>query len=98
MSYPKIENWCLWATGNPYTAPECQSQVLVGQVYNHPVECHYDGKTIQTSRVQELDLKTGVAKTLNTTYKLGKPNEEWVEWLRENGYDKIEEFLSQAGS
>jgi hypothetical protein len=96
MGNPRIENWSITATTiNRYIAPEQKSYMLLGFVYNHPVERHGNGKTIQTSAVQELNLKEGTARTKNTTYSLGEPNKEWVQWLRDNGYNKINEFLEQ---
>lgn len=95
MAKPRLENWSLRSSSNRYIPPEMVNFILVGEVYNHPVKRHHDGKFIQTSTLQKLELKKGIAKTQNTKYALGKPNEEWVAWLRENGYDKIEAFLKK---
>ena len=96
MRNPKLENWYLTVNSDPYTPPEAASISLVGEVYDHPDERHYDGKPVRTSRVTELDLKNGVAKTMNTTYELGEPDKEWLAWLQENGYGKIQEFLDRT--
>ncbi len=92
---PRLENWSL-QTADPYQAPEVAQVVLVGEVHNHPVERHYNGKRIQTSIVSSLDLKAGIAETCNTIYELGEPDEHWVAWLRKNGYDRIEDFVAKT--
>ena len=56
---PRLEEW--------FVGP---NDLLYGKVYND--SRFKDGEVIVTSRVVELDTKTGVAKTKNTNYILGK--------------------------
>ena len=98
MGNPKLENWYISSKGldlKPYSMLEEQIYVLIGDVYGHPTERHYDGKTVCTSEVIDLDLKNGVAKTKNTIYELGKPSESWLKWLKDNYHEKISEFTNK---
>ena len=88
MGNPRLENWSVkQVTNSPYEAPELGFSAICGEVYNHPVPRHYDGKKIQTSRVKSINLDTNIAQTNNTTYELGTPSQEWLDWMKENGYE-----------
>jgi hypothetical protein len=87
---PRLENWSVCDSEfNPYQAPECQSKVLRGQIYDDENERWDDGTTIRTSRLVELDTKNKYAQTLNTKYILGEPSEDYLKWLKDNGIDPI---------
>lgn len=80
---PRLENWSLIVdNSNPYLAPEAREHYLKGEVYEHPVERHYDGKGIVTSRV--LELERDWARTQSREYDLGEPDSEYLEWCAEN--------------
>lgn len=82
---PRLENWSVGSSEfNPYQAPECQSKVLRGQIYDDEKNRWDDGTTIRTSRLVELDIKNKYAQTLNTKYILGEPSEDYLKCLQEN--------------
>lgn len=64
-----LENWSITRNPDPYLAPEMRVPRLQGEVYGHLN--HQDGKHIVTSSILG-KTKTGLIKTKNTTYKLGK--------------------------
>lgn len=85
---PVLENWGVSkreyreAKNNPdfmWKAPEeFYYYVLVGNVYGHPVERHYDGKRIMTSRIKSYDQEEDVFITSSgTKYYLGVAHEEY---------------------
>lgn len=77
---PKLENWAIRSHSNdPFQAPELQSKYLTGTVYDN--SNFKDGSFIKTSRVQEISEDQSYAKTLNTTYMLGEPHPDYVEYL-----------------
>lgn len=88
---PKLEEWSLSQdNSNPYQAPELRAVRLHGKVYGH--ERFEDGDPVTTSRVHNLDMKNRIAKTNNTTYELGEPSVEYVEWLESNGKN-LEDYI-----
>jgi hypothetical protein len=82
---------------NPYLPPECQSISLHGAVYGH--DRFEDGLHITTSSVVDLDIAGGRASTISgSEYSLGKPNQEWMRWLRENKHTQYLEDLERLVS
>lgn len=80
----KLEDWSIThEDSNLFIAPELLSYHLNGIVYGH--ERMDDGRRVTTSRIVNIDLKTMKANTRNSTYKLGKPSEEYLKWLSDNG-------------
>ena len=77
----RLENWSIRLGGCRYTAPECQSSHVKGEVFGSP---HFpDGEVVHTSNI--VRIKGHRVHTCNSTYILGKPNPAYVEWCRENG-------------
>jgi len=91
---PLLESWAVRQVpyDDPYMAPELKNivagQALTGYVSGHP-NCP-DGP-ITTTRLMELDTKQRWARTKNTIYRLGKPDPEFVAWLKVEGHT-LDEF------
>tara|TARA_R100001244_G_scaffold117145_1_gene87157 strand:+ start:939 stop:1235 length:297 start_codon:yes stop_codon:yes gene_type:complete len=84
MKTAKIENWAVVSgETNPYQAPESISRHIRGEVYGHPN--FPDGDTVTTSTL--VLLEGGIAKTQNTQYSLGHPEEKYTAWCIVNGYN-----------
>ena len=81
---PKLENWSIGVIAHPYSAPETWVSSLHGNVYGHPK--FQDGDEISTSQIEWADINKKEAKTANTLYFLGQVSEDWVGWLKKNGY------------
>lgn len=79
---PKIENWGVVAA-NPKN-PKDGLTILIGTVTGHPNQdkCP-DGQPIITSALQMLDTQGHIGITRNTTYELGEPSQEWLDFLDE---------------
>lgn len=78
----KIQNWAMVFNGNQYTAPETQSQSIVGNVYGHPTRP--DGDSIRTSHIVEINMKKRYVKTHSgSKYYLGRMEPEYAKYLRE---------------
>ena len=95
MSEYKIECWsiCLDCT-NIFQAPELCKKYLQGNVYGN--DRFKEGTFIHTSSIQEIDLDNGIVKTRNSTYKLGKIDEEYLEYCEQNNVndlDKLRKFV-----
>ncbi len=69
-----LKNWMVTGNDDPYCAPECQNQYIIGDL---------DGKTIRTSAIQSVD--GCVITTQNSEYELGEPEPRYVEWCKANG-------------
>jgi hypothetical protein len=78
----RIENWAFVIRGDSYSAPEQLTQHLTGNVFGHTR--HEDGKFVETSTVEQIDLENGIVITRNSTYILGTPDSKWVEWISKN--------------
>jgi hypothetical protein len=88
---PRLEEWSIVAKPcNPFQAPELWSNVLHGKVYDN--ERFEDESEISTSNIHELNLKENYAQTRNTRYELGKPSEEYLNWLDSNG-KTLEDYI-----
>lgn len=72
MKYPEIKNWNIITTGTEYTAPECRSMLICGQIYRDPR--FEDGKRIITSMIKQIEDLGDIiiAKTENSEYLLQK--------------------------
>lgn len=80
----KLQNWSVIGYGiDPYKAPEQAVIVLSGIVTDHPKLD--DGTEICTSPLKMISVRNKVAVTTNTTYQLGEPSPEFVQWLNESG-------------
>lgn len=87
----RLENWSVVEkpTDDPYRPPETLPTILAGNVYNHPrLE---NGVKVLTSKIIEMSVKNGFAKTHNTDYILGDPDPEFLEWVYKSGH-KIEDY------
>lgn len=71
---------------NPYQAPEMIKGRLIGRIYGS--DKFEDGELITTSTLKKIDVRNGIAETQNIKYMLGRPSKSWVEWLKENGFEK----------
>ncbi len=72
MQSAKIDNWQVVGRGSENGGSGGVSLFFLrGIVYDHPVIP--DGHEIRTSTLQDLDFRTGTAKTQNTIYTLGDP-------------------------
>lgn len=81
---PVIENWaCVYSEECSFKAPERSILLVKGTVFGHSK--YKDGKTIQTSCIREVEGK--IIHTQNSTYRLGEPKKEWLDWMKENGID-----------
>lgn len=81
QNIPKLENWkCTFSSLSPYTPPETNLPCLVGIVYNH--EKYKDGHEVRTSPIKDID--GSIIQTKNSTYILGTPDKDYVEWCKRN--------------
>jgi hypothetical protein len=93
----KIENWTMVSNLDPYKPPEMQVARLQGFAYGHPR--FEDGTFITTSRLIDLDIPNGSAKTSSgSDYVLGQPSADWIDWLKENGFTKYTDDLEKLVS
>jgi hypothetical protein len=83
MSKPivNMENWSVTGDYDEYTPPELRHHYLQGNVYGHPK--HKDGNYLHSSFIVNVIGRT--VETNNTTYKLGQPDPEFVEWCKAQG-------------
>lgn len=89
---PILKNWSIIRdNNNPYLAPELRKVRLQGCIYNDEKKRFDDGTPVSTSSLQKLDIENKVAQTRNTTYQLGEPLEEFMNWLNKNGY-RLEDY------
>lgn len=83
MNNPRIEDWAIEGGGSPYDPPELRSFYLKGKMYGHHI--FGDGKSIRTSSIVAVN---GIIVTTHSgsVYQLGKPNDSYVEWCRQNDH------------
>jgi hypothetical protein len=74
-----IENWHI--EGDLFTPPELAVLKVVGKPINHP-DPKFDGSRNIVATV--LNANGRIIKTKNSTYKLGTPNKEYINWMKEN--------------
>ncbi len=82
----RLENWAVSSDDDGYTAPELIQPRLTGEVYNHPVERHYDGKEIITSPIRK-SIGRQVTTRTGTVYELGKVHPEYAKYLESIGQE-----------
>ncbi len=72
-----------WSTGNKeiYSAPEVRKIYLHGCCYGHPK--HLDGTEVTTSHIVSVNGRI-VKTSSGSTYVLGVPHEDFVDWLIRN--------------
>ena len=86
----KIEKWSVVGYNvDPYKAPEQAVSALVGLVKGHPRLT--DGHQILTSPLTMISYRNRIAMTANTTYELGEPDPEFIQWLAMHGLS-IEQY------
>jgi hypothetical protein len=89
----RIENWRLISHYGVPAAPETSNYRLEGIVTGHPRKD--DGKEVITSPIVDGQWKNGIVYTRSGhEYHLGKPDPQWVAWLREHTYDKSLGWIS----
>ncbi len=83
----RLENWALSHSEDEVEAAQvlCNSR-LTGEVYNHPVERHYDGKEIITSPIRK-SIGRQVTTRTGTVYELGEVHPEYAKYLESIGHD-----------
>lgn len=92
--YVIIKNWAIMDDDidNDYLAPELHRKYLTGKVFRHPK--HIDGTEVSTGHLKLLDWNFKVATTKHTTYLLtGPPNSKYLEWVKINAPDLLENIL-----
>ena len=79
----RLENWAVVESANlaSYQALRAGS-LLVGKVFSHPTIA--EGKFIFSSPIVQVDEKTKVAETRNTSYRLGQASREYKTWTEEH--------------
>ena len=94
MSNPRLENWAIRYTGDPYTPPELQRCAAIGEVYGHPE--FPDGSPITTSALIVHDYGRRQVTTKSRVYNLGKIDPGYVQYMKDNGIKpvsfKVEDF------
>lgn len=80
---PRLENWSVIGTC-PYDPPEMQQTLLAGEVFGR--EGIEDGERIRTSRLVEAHGRT-IKTATGTTYILGSPAKDYVDWMKKNGIE-----------
>lgn len=94
---PRLENWSMVQSYDPYSPPEIQLSFLQGIVYDH--DRLGDGEHVRTSVLLKVDIARGKAETYSgSKYSLGKPSIEWIKWLEENDYTEFVEDLKKLTS
>ena len=78
-----MENWSTSLRGSPYDPPELMILTLVGQVYGHKEERHYDGKWIRTSEIVKVEGRT-LTTGSGSVYHLGSIDPKFRRWLKKN--------------
>ena len=82
----RLECWAIKKVCGPYQAPEQSIFCLVGRVYDHPSKSHYDGRRVITSMIENSNKEDRTVTTYSgTVYKLGEPDPNWLNWLKEQG-------------
>ncbi len=77
---PRLENWSVVTDRvNAYNPPEAWVQRLAGEVYDHPKQ--EDGKRVETSIIVTSEGRRVTTRS-GTVYELGKPDPQYVVWLR----------------
>jgi len=79
----KLNNWSVvYPNKDPYTPPEFAKPSLHGTVKNHPKL----GKNVKLTTSTVIDAKGRLVRTYSGhTYKLGKPDHNYLMWLKMSG-------------
>ena len=79
---PRLEEWStgIYCNTDMYTPPE-HNKCLRGRVYDHPKMP--DGSFVKTSPF--VCVNGNIAQTTNTSYELGEPNPDFVQWCKDKG-------------
>lgn len=81
---PVIDNWaCVCRNDNASIPPEFRKLIIKGRVKGHPK--YPDNKSIITSDVCKV--QKDIIFTRNSVYRLGKPKQDWLDWMKENGIE-----------
>ena len=82
----RLENWKFSNYINWFQYPTEDKLQLIGEIRDDLTGRFADGTTVRTSEVLTFDVDKLIVETLNTTYKLGLINEEFSEFIGENGF------------
>jgi hypothetical protein len=90
MPHAILENWQIITDDrliqdleDGYKAPEMYPIYIQGDVYGS--DQFMDGKFIATSMVQSVNGNCVTTKS-GSVYQLGKPDEDYVKWCKDNGH------------
>jgi len=79
-----LHNWSTgYSSDNPYAAPEQNPTCLKGNVYGHPR--FNDGDCVTTTAIEKIEGRI-ITTYSGSIYRLGRPNQKWLHWLKKNGY------------
>lgn len=78
----RLEEWHTISTPDSFLAPELRMVHLVGKAYGDPDR--EDGTKVRTSHIFSAEGKK-VETSSGTTYLLGEPKFEWLEWMKAEG-------------
>jgi hypothetical protein len=77
----QLEDWSVQSDGDDFVAPELKTKYLIGAAVDHPR--FPNGRRVATTRI--VHAVGRIARTQSgSVYKLGKPDEKWLEWLRKH--------------
>jgi hypothetical protein len=79
---PRLEEWSVVSTEDPYKAPEQRQMKLSGKVYDD--DRFFDGDMITTSRIVDSVGRTVTTRS-GTKYTLGEPSADYLAWLAATG-------------
>jgi hypothetical protein len=78
----RLEEWSVCIVGDHYVAPENCFRAVQGKVYGHPHRP--DGTMMRTSALADVH-GMDVSTASGSTYRLGKPSADYLEWLKREG-------------
>ena len=92
-----IENWSVidGQRNQEFIAPECRLYKLHGNVYGHPG--FNDGDPVNTGILIAVNIPDKTASTTNTKYRLGEPDPQFVEFLKER-HKSINDLFSKEAT
>ena len=82
----RVENWSIQVHLGQYKSPKCAGSTiyLCGNIYGD--EFITNGRRIKSSKITELDINDRIVRTTDAIYRLGRPDEWYLEWLRRNNF------------